>query len=138
MVGDSLIEPYFDNDKMSLSDFLRIENEKTQNAEEARAEKFEINRRNRHDGIDKILAHLLARLLSTKQLLSTQSLLMELPAELDVNPKWVQQVLRGDESDIPKVVVATKKSVSINPRLDWNDLADFPRTQSVCKSFLEI
>ena len=138
VVGDSSIEPYFDNDKMSLSDFLRIENEKTQNAEEARAEKLEINRRNRHDGIDKILAHLLARLLSTKQLLSTQSLLMELPAELDVNPKWVQQILRGDESDIPKVVVATKKSVSINPRLDWNDLADFPRTQSVCKSFLEI
>ena len=138
VVGDSSIEPYFDNDKMSLSDFLRIENEKTQNAEKARAEKLEINRRNRHDGIDKILAHLLARLLSTKQLLSTQSVLMELPAELDVNPKWVQQVLRGDESDIPKVVVATKKSVSINPRLDWNDLADFPRTQSVCKSFLEI
>ena len=136
--GDSSIEPFFDVDKMSLSDFLRIENEKMQKAEKARIEKLAINRQNRHDGIDKILAHLLTRLLSAEGLLPIQGLLLGLPAELGVNPKWVREVLRGVESDIPKVIVATKKAVSINPRLDWNDLADFPRTQSVCKSFLEI
>lgn len=138
VIGGDLIEPFFENDKISLSDFLRIEHKKTQKAEDVRAEKLAIDRQNRHDGIDKIFAHLIARLLSAKQLLTIQDLLLELPAELGVNPKWVQQVLRGVESDIPKVIVATKKVVSINPGLDWNDLADFPRTQSVCKSFLGI
>ena len=55
-----------------------------------------------------------------------------------MKPKWVQQVLHGEEADIPIVIVARGNTVSINPTFDWSDLVDFPLTQGVCKTFLEM
>lgn len=136
--AEGAIEPFLSVEKMSLSDFLSSEKAKTEIVERARNEQLAIDRQNRHDGIDKILAHLLRTQLSGKKLSPIKDILVELPVELAVKPKWVQQVLRGEESDIPKVIVATKKTVSINPSLDWKDLADYPLTQGVCKTFLEM
>ena len=136
--AERAIEPFLSVEQMSLSDFLSSEKAKTEIVERARNEQMEINRQNRHDGIDKILAYLLRTQLSGKKLSPIKDMLAELPVELAVKPKRVQQVLRGEESDIPKVLVATKKTVSINPSLDWKDLADYPLTQGVCKTFLEM
>ena len=136
--AERAVEPFFNGEKMSLSDFLRSEQEKTEIADRARKEQLAVNRQNRHDGIDKILAHLLQSLLSGKRLPSAKALLVELPAKLTVKPKWVQQVLHGEEADIPVVIVARGNTVSINPTFDWSDLVDFPLTQGVCKTFLEM
>ena len=136
--AERAVEPFFNGEKMSLSDFLRSEQEKTEIADRARKEQLAVNRQNRHDGIDKILAHLLQSLLSGKRLPSAKELLVELPAKLTVKPKWVQQVLHGEEADIPIVIVARGNTVSINPTFDWSDLVDFPLTQGVCKTFLEM
>lgn len=135
---ESAIEPFLSMEKISLSEFLRSESEKIEISERARKEQLAVNRQNRHDGIDKILAHLLLALLSGKKLPPAKEILVEIPDELTVERKWVQQVLRGEESDIPKVILTTKNAVSINPSLDWEDLADYPLTQGICKKFLEI
>ena len=136
--AEPAIEPVLSIENMSLSDYLRSESKKMEMAERARKEQQAANRQHRHDGIDKILAHLLLTLLSGKQLPPKEDMLAALPAELNVNPKWVQQVIRGEESDIPRVIVTSRTAVSINPRLDWKDLADYPLTQGVCKMFLEV
>lgn len=136
--AEPAIEPVLSIENMSLSDYLRSERKKMEIAERARKEQQAANRQHRHDGIDKILAHLLLTLLSGKQLPPKEDMLAALPAELNVNPKWVQQVIRGEESDIPRVIVTSRTAVSINPSLDWKDLADYPLTQGVCKMFLEV
>lgn len=136
--SERAVEPFLSEEKMSLSDFLRSEREKAEIAERARKDQLAVNRQTRHDGIDKILAHLLQTLLSGKRLPSAKELLVELPAKLSVKPKWVQQVLRGEEADIPIVIMVRGNAVSINPSFDWSDVVDFPLTQGVCKTFLEM
>lgn len=123
---------------MSLHDFLRSENEKVELAERARKEEREVNRQYRHDEIDKILAHLLQAILSGKQLPPNKDMLVALPVELNVKPKWVRQVFSGEEPDIPKIIIQTRNSVSLNPDLEWKDLINYPLTQSACMMFLGI
>ena len=66
--AERAIEPFLSVEQMSLSDFLSSEKAKTEIVERARNEQMEINRQNRHDGIDKILAYLLRTQLSGKKL----------------------------------------------------------------------
>lgn len=134
--AERVSEPDLSVENISLSDYLLSERKKAVVAERARDEERAASRQRRHDGIDKILAHMLLTLLSGKQLPRNDDMLVSLPGELNVNRKWVQQVIRG-ESDIPRVVVTSKTAVSIDPSLDWKHLADYPLTQSVCKIFLE-
>ena len=136
--AERALEPFLSGEKMSLTDFLRSEKEKTEIADRARNDQLAVNRQTRRDGIDKILAHLLQSLLSGRKLPSAKELLVELPTELTVKPKWVKQVLHGEEADIPIVIMARGNTVSLNPTFDWSDLVGFPLTQGVCETFLEM
>ncbi|OOV07005.1 hypothetical protein RF819_09970 [Rhodoferax fermentans] len=120
----------------SLSEFLRAESAKEAVAERARKEQRAIDRQLRHDGVDKILAHLLSTLLSGQRLSATKATIDDLAAALGVKSKWVQQVLRGEELDIPKIVVISNGAISINPALDWKDLSNFTLAQRFCKTAL--
>lgn len=120
----------------SLSDFLQEEGEKEAVAERARKEQHAIDRQSRHDAIDKILAHLLSKLLSGQRLAPTKATIDDLAEDLGVKSKLVQHVLRGEELDIPKIVVTSKNSISINPALDWRDLSNFTLAQRLCKTVL--
>ena len=130
------VEPLSVAENISLSDFLRYENVKMERAERVHKEQLAVNRQIRTEAIDKILAHLLLTVISGEKLPPPNVILADLPTELSLNPKWVQKVLNGEESDVSKIILTTKKSVVINPSLEWRDIADFPLTQEVCKNFL--
>jgi len=39
---------------------------------------------------------------------------------------------------MPKVIATQRNTISIKPNLNWKDLTDYPLTQVVCKSFLNM
>ena len=129
---------FISEDNMSLSAYLRLEKEKMGKAEIERKEKLDLKYRQRQDGIDKILAHLLLRLLSGETLPSTEDILLQLPVVLSVKLKLVEEIVLGKAMDMPKAIVTTDGDISINTNLDWKDLANYPLTQDVCRSFLEM
>lgn len=124
-------------DNMTLAAFLRVEKEKMEKAEIAHKEMLVLKYQNRRDGIDKILAHLLPRLLSGEQLPPIEDILLQLPDALSVKSKWVKEIVLGKGFDMPKVIVTTNGAMSINPNFNWKDLVNYPLTQDACKSFLE-
>ncbi len=87
--------------------------------------------------IDMVLANVLARLFAGNRLTSTRYFSEQLSEELGIGQKLVQLIISGQGKEMPKVILTTQNVITINPRLDWKDLADYPLTQNVCKSFLE-
>lgn len=124
-------------DNMTLAAFLRVEKEKMEKAEIAHKEMLVLKYQNRRDGIDKILAYLLPRLLSGEQLPPIEDILLQLPDALSVKSKWVKEIVLGKGFDMPNVIVTTNGAMSINPNFNWKDLVNYPLTQDACKSFLE-
>jgi len=135
--ADEAVEKILEIEDMSLPDYLHAAKKKAEVAEQARKELQAAKRKQRQHEIDKLLAHLLRDVLSGKQMPPNGEMLAALAVELNVNPKWVQKVLRGDP-DIPKVLLSNKAVLSINPELDWTHLAGYPLAQDVCKGFLKI
>ena len=91
----------------------------------------------RLDTIDKVLSHLLHRLLSG-HLPPTQNLYASVGANVGVGSHFVKLVALGEHKEVPRVITIQNNAFTINPYLDWKDLANFPLTQEICKSFLKI
>ena len=133
---DGSFESILSADKTSLADYLRMEKRKSEQEERLFKARLAEDRLSRRSGIDQILSYLLQALLSGRTLNPTSDEILNLPNELNVNPKWVREILRGADASIPKVILATKKTISLNLLLNWDDLAEFPLVLGVCKSFL--
>jgi hypothetical protein len=123
-------------ERVSLSDYLRSEREREVATTKKRDEQLEIQRQKHRNGIDRILAHILLSLTSGQSSPLAKDLLSDLPMRLDVDAKWVQQVLDSKVPDLPHALLTKKNLVSIDPHLDWKDLENYPLAQGVCKSFL--
>jgi hypothetical protein len=131
-------EPFLSLERISLADFLRSESTKEAIATREENDHLARERQIRHDSIDKVQAHLLMILLSGNKLPSHEEMRIELPIKLHVDQKLVRQLLRGRTENLLKAIVTRNNTVSINPKINWEDLADYPLTQRVCKTFLKI
>lgn len=130
--GESLLVP----GRVSLASFLRSEKSKEDKVEIERAEKFELDRKTTIRAMDKIQAHLVKILLSGGAVATSKEVINHLGSELEVDKKFVQQLLRRKSDGTPRAVLVRNGFASINPRLDWQDLADYPLTQGVYRKFL--
>jgi hypothetical protein len=91
----------------------------------------------RLEKVDKVLANVLSKLFAGNRLSPTKYFAEQLSKELGIGQNLVQLIISGKGKEMPKVIVTVQNAISINPRLDWNHLTDYPLTQNVCKSFLE-
>ncbi|MDH4451173.1 MAG: hypothetical protein QE265_11390 [Rhodoferax sp.] len=122
--------------EISLASFLRTEKLKKDKVEIERAKKFELNRKATNSAIDKIQAHLVKILLSGGAVATSKEVINHLGSELEVDKKFVQQLLRRKSDGTPRAVLVRNGFASINPRLDLQDLADYPLNQGVYREFL--
>lgn len=102
------------------------------NSEQARVQ------RERTEKIDKVLAHVLASLFNGKKAPLSKEFILSVSKKTGVGERLVQLLLSGKGKNMPKVIATQHNTISINPNLDWEDLADYPLTQGVCKSFLKM
>lgn len=105
---------------------------RTANAEQARVQ------RERTEKIDKVLSHVLAHLFNEKKVSLSKWFVWNVSKETDVGERLVQLLLSGKGKNMPKVIANQHNTISINPNLNWKDLTDYPLTQVVCKSFLNM
>lgn len=103
----------------------------------AKAEQARVQRE-RVEKIDKVLAHILAHLFKERRAHLSKELILSVSERTGVGERLVQLLLSGKGKNMPKVIVTQHNAISINPNLDWKDLTNYPLTQGVCKSFLEV
>lgn len=103
----------------------------------AKAEQARVQRE-RTEKIDKVLAHVLVLLFNERRAPLSKGFVLSVSKETGVGERLVQLILSGKGKNMPKVIATQHNGISINSRLDWEDLADYPLTQEVCKSFLKM
>jgi hypothetical protein len=102
------------------------------NAEQARVQQERIEK------IDKVLAHVLARLFNEKKVPLSKAFVLSVSKETSVGERLVKLLLTGKGKNMPKVIETQLNTISINSNLDWKDLTKYPLTQEVCKTFLKL
>lgn len=105
---------------------------------ESLAAKTELARvqQERREKIDKVLSHILTILFSGQQLHPTKQLAEQISTDLGIGRNLAQLIISGKGKGMPSVIVTAKNNISINPRLPWKELKDYPRTKDVCRKFL--
>lgn len=103
----------------------------------AKAEQARVQRE-RTEKIDKVLAYVLASLFKEIKIYLSEGFVLSVSNETGVGERLVQLLLSGKGKNMPKVIATQRNTISINPNLDWKDLTDYPLTQVVCKSFINM
>lgn len=102
------------------------------NAESTRVKK------ERQEKIDMVLSSVLIRLFSGEKLLATKELAAQISNETSVGARLVWLIISGKGKEIPMVIMKRHNGISICPGLDWKVLTDYPLTENVCKTFLNV
>lgn len=107
---------------------------------EAFAAKTELARvqQERREKIDKVLSYILTILFSGQKLHPTKQLAEQISTDLGIGRNLAQLIISGKGKGMPSVILTAKNNISINPRLAWKELKDYPRTQDVCRKFLTL
>lgn len=93
----------------------------------------------RRGKIDKIIAHLLQKIFSRKQIMPGKPVIKAVARETGIGESLVKQVLSVNRKGIPNVIVVTPgRPISIYSSLNWTELENYPMTQKACRKFLGI
>ena len=93
--------------------------------------------------VDKVMAHFLRRLIAGEKLEVNKELAQQISKEIQVRNQLIWLIISGEGRGMPKVIspvmdLRKRQVISINPSLDWKDLAHYPLTQNACKTFLGV
>lgn len=94
-----------------------------------------------HEKLDYVMAEVLRRIVERGNIKgkSIQHIARGVGADLSVGYLLVERVLRARASDgVPKVVIAERQRdsswvVSVNEKLDWKSIAEYPLTTAMCE-----
>lgn len=94
----------------------------------------------RRGKIDKVIAHVLQKVFSGKQIMPGKPVIKTVARETGIGENLVKQVLSINRKNIPNIpniiVVTPGKPISIYSGLNWTELENYPMAQKACKKFL--